>query len=86
MTAIPYRGLSGERVLRRVTPTKVYFGSSAYYPEPQWLVDAVDEETNEQVTLALSRCDPAHGQTLIQLPVQQLVEVTTRAMLKQAMG
>ena len=36
-----YRGKTAERV---VIPEKIWFGSTEWHPEPQWLLDAVDVE------------------------------------------
>lgn len=36
-----YKGLTG---LRKITPIKIWYGATAWYPEPQWLLTAFDHE------------------------------------------
>lgn len=37
-----YINYRGERSTRRVIPDRVWFGSTSWHPEPQWLLSAVD--------------------------------------------
>lgn len=48
-----YTNWKGEASWRRVRPDCVYFGSSAYHPEPQWLMDAYDVDRQSSRTFAL---------------------------------
>ncbi len=34
----------GNRVRRRVVPDRIWFGHTDWFPEPQWLLDAIDVE------------------------------------------
>lgn len=36
-----YKGLTG---LRRITPIKIWYGVTAWYPEAQWLLTAFDHD------------------------------------------
>lgn len=44
----------GERGLHTVRPIRVYFGSTAYHPEAQWLLEAFDLDRRETRDFALS--------------------------------
>jgi predicted DNA-binding transcriptional regulator YafY len=41
---IDYTNHRGERRDRRIKPVDIYFGSTAYHPEPGWLLRAMDVE------------------------------------------
>jgi predicted DNA-binding transcriptional regulator YafY len=41
-----YKNWRGETAERSVLPLQVYFGSTEYHPEPQWLMEAHDFEKN----------------------------------------
>ncbi|RYY73303.1 MAG: hypothetical protein EOO52_18015 [Gammaproteobacteria bacterium] len=43
---IIYTNYRGETGLRKIIPEKIWFGSTEWHPEPQWLLDAVDTEKN----------------------------------------
>ncbi|SDY71270.1 hypothetical protein SAMN05216554_1258 [Herbiconiux ginsengi] len=45
-----YRGVTDWRVIE---PEAIWFGSTEWHPEPQWLLDAVDVERGEKRTFAL---------------------------------
>lgn len=51
---IDYTNWKGERRERIITPTLVFWGSTNYHPEVQWLMNAVDEEKHEQRTFSMS--------------------------------
>ena len=50
---IDYTNWKGERSLRKVTPKIFYWGSTNYHPEPQWLMNAFDEEKKQDRMFAL---------------------------------
>jgi predicted DNA-binding transcriptional regulator YafY len=37
-----YVNHSGETAERKVRPKRIWFGSTEWHPEPQWLLEAVD--------------------------------------------
>lgn len=43
---IVYRNHRGEVGTRRIKPITIWFGSSQWHPEPQWLMEAMDLEKN----------------------------------------
>lgn len=53
---IDYTNHRGERSVRRIEPDDDFpmrFGRTAYHPEPQWLLDAMDLDKNEERTFAM---------------------------------
>lgn len=42
-----YTNWRGERGNRRVQPTRLYYGSTEWHPEPQWLLEAIDLDKGE---------------------------------------
>lgn len=50
---IDYTNHRGERAERLIVPHRWYWGSSAWHPEPQWLLDAEDVEKHQDRTFAL---------------------------------
>jgi predicted DNA-binding transcriptional regulator YafY len=49
-----YKNWRGEVSLRRVRPGRVWYGTTKYYPKPQWLMDAFDLDKGDKRTFALS--------------------------------
>lgn len=45
-----YKGVVGER---NITPIQIYYGSTQYHPEPQFLLEAFDNEKKASRTFAL---------------------------------
>lgn len=50
----PYTNHRGERAVRRLITERLYFGTSPWHPEPQWLLDAWDCEKQANRTFALN--------------------------------
>lgn len=50
---VHYTNWRGEKRWRRIIPTRIWFGSTKWHPEPQWLLDALDLEKGEQRTFAM---------------------------------
>lgn len=50
---IDYTNWRGERRTRTIWPHEISFGSNEYHPEPQWLLSAVDADTDSMRTFAL---------------------------------
>lgn len=53
LVEIDYTNWKGERQRRKILPLNIYFGSTSYHPEPQWLLSAVDVEKKETRTFAM---------------------------------
>lgn len=51
--SIVYTNYRGETSVRRIVPEKIWFGSTEWHPEEQWLLDAVDLEKNAPRSFAL---------------------------------
>lgn len=52
---IDYTNHRGDRALRRVVPKRVWFGSTPWHREPQWLLTAFDLDRDAERDFAL--CD-----------------------------
>lgn len=50
---VRYTNYKGDTRIRFIVPYRIWFGTTEYHPEPQWLVCAVDMEKNEQRDFAL---------------------------------
>lgn len=50
----PYTNWRGETRRRAFIPLSLWFGSTDYHPEPQWLLQCLDVEKNEIRDMALS--------------------------------
>lgn len=53
VVTIRYTNYRGETAIRTIIPDKIWFGSSQWHPEPQWLMDAFDVEKDAHRTFAL---------------------------------
>lgn len=55
---IVYTNYRGETAMRTILPDRIWFGSTEWHPEEQWLLDAFDLEKGEQRSFAVSgiRC------------------------------
>lgn len=51
-----YTNYRGETAVRSAVPTRIYFGSTDWHPEPQWLLEAWDCERKAIRQFALSDC------------------------------
>jgi predicted DNA-binding transcriptional regulator YafY len=49
-----YRDRHGQLKERKVVPKRVYYGATAYYPAPQWLLEAFDVESGELKVFAMA--------------------------------
>lgn len=57
---VTYTNHRGETAVRRIRPLyDVYWGSNEWHPEPQWLLDAWDEDKFNKRTFALKDMRPA---------------------------
>ena len=48
-----YVNWKGEKGIRRVIPIKLWWGSTQWHPEPQWLLKAKDLDKNEERDFAV---------------------------------
>jgi hypothetical protein len=49
-----YTNWKGSRRPRRITPLEIFFGSTQWHPDAQWLIHARDEDTGEERDFAFS--------------------------------
>lgn len=49
-----YRNYKGITALRTVRPIRLWFGSTAYHPEAQWLLEAFDLDRQETRDFAMT--------------------------------
>jgi len=50
---ILYTNYRGETSLRTIVPEKIWFGSTEWHPESQWLLDALDLEKSQGRSFAM---------------------------------
>jgi predicted DNA-binding transcriptional regulator YafY len=50
---ILYTNHRGENSIRRIVPHRVFFGSTEWHPEPQWLLEADDLEKDARRSFAM---------------------------------
>ena len=53
LVTILYTNYRGETALRTIEPIKIWFGGTEWHPEPQWLLDAIDIEKNDNRSFAM---------------------------------
>lgn len=49
-----YCNYKGEKETRLVRPIKIWFGSTSFHPEPQWLLEAFDVVRGETRDFAMA--------------------------------
>lgn len=54
LVSFDYVNYRGERSRRRVRPIRMWFGSTAYHPHAQWLLEALDLDRQETRDFALA--------------------------------
>lgn len=52
-----YKNYRGELSVRTVTPSRIFWGSTKYHPEPQWIMVAFDHDKFADRDFALRDCD-----------------------------
>lgn len=52
-----YLNYRGETSVRCATPEKIWWGSTEYHPEHQWLMSAFDHDKGQMRDFALTDCD-----------------------------
>ena len=50
---ILYTNYRNETSLRPIVPERIHFGSTAWHPDPQWLLDALDLDKGAARTFAM---------------------------------
>lgn len=50
---IDYTNWKGTRRVRTIQPINLFFGCDEWHKEPQWLLEALDIESNEHRTFAI---------------------------------
>jgi predicted DNA-binding transcriptional regulator YafY len=50
---IDYTNWKGRRSIRTIEPLNIWWGSTLYHPEPQWLLNANDMDSGEIRTFAI---------------------------------
>ena len=50
---ILYTNYRGETAVRSILPLKIWYGSTDWHPESQWLLDAIDFEKGANRSFAL---------------------------------
>ena len=50
---LDYTNWEGKRAFRKVLPIEIFFGKNEWHPQEQWLLRAMDVETNEERTFAM---------------------------------
>ena len=60
-----YTDHCGETAVRRFRPYNLYWGSDEHHPEPQWLMQGMDEDKKESRTFALKDMRPAPKQVRV---------------------
>jgi hypothetical protein len=50
---IDYTNYRGERAVRRIVPREMFFGSTDYHAEPQWLLAAIDVSKKAERVFAM---------------------------------
>lgn len=53
MVRILYTNYRGKTALRAIIPERLYFGSTEWHPEPQWLLEATDVEKDQSRSFAM---------------------------------
>ncbi|GGW24169.1 hypothetical protein GCM10011452_09550 [Gemmobacter lanyuensis] len=50
---LTYTNWKGETAQRRIIPRRIWWGSTAWHPEPQWILTALDVDKGEDRDFAL---------------------------------
>lgn len=51
---IRYRNYRGETAIRHIRPSHIWFGSTSWHPEPQWVLEAIDLDKDAPRSFAMS--------------------------------
>lgn len=50
---IDYTNYRGERRYYHIMPHRLHYGATSYHPQPQWLLEAIDEDRRVERTFAM---------------------------------
>lgn len=50
---ILYTNYKGDTALRTIVPERVFFATTEWHPEPQWLLEALDVDKHQMRSFAL---------------------------------
>ena len=64
MVNICYRNWKGVTSYRTVRPIRLFFGSDKYYPEPQWLMEAIDFGNLDERCKIFPMCNIFHWEQI----------------------
>lgn len=53
MLTVEYRNYRGETSIRRIVPDRIWFGSTDWHPEAQWLLDGFDVDKDAYRSFAI---------------------------------
>jgi hypothetical protein len=53
VVTVRYRNYRGETALRRVVPRDVWYGSTDWHPEPQWMINVLDVDRDVERSFAM---------------------------------
>lgn len=53
LVCFKYKNYKGEIFVRKVKPVEIWFGSTIYHPENQWLLKAFDVDKNDYRNFAI---------------------------------
>lgn len=81
--AVVYTNWRGETAEREIRPKRMWFGSTEWHPEPQWLITAVDVQKGVERDFALSGFGRAALPPEAVLSVPSVVEVKPLAWLRR---
>lgn len=60
-----YRNWKGETAVRHGRPVRMFFGSTEWHSEPQWLMEMVDIDKNETRIFAMRDMTEVLDETLV---------------------
>lgn len=71
---INYRNYKGEERLRTIIPASLWWGATAWHPEEQWLLEAMDIEKGEMRDFALKDLGHVPQEAIDELTPQEAIE------------
>ena len=71
---VTYTNWRGETALRTIIPKRVWFGSTDWHSEPQWLLSAIDVEKNAERDFALKDFGHPDADALVAMAYAALIQ------------
>lgn len=53
IAVVRYTNWKGQTQTRRIEPIKIFFGTTEYHPDPQWLLKCFDVDKNAERTFSM---------------------------------